>query len=293
MRISILKTSAAVVAAAMLAAGAATAAPQPKCFVKVNSGKTAAGSGRLLARKLAGAEPGDTIQLGGTCKGIFTISKDLTLSGGLTPDETFLIGGSAGTVLSIGVGAAVSIRNLIINGGAANVGGGILNEGDLTLGQGAMVIGNQGGGMLNSGTLLMTDDAVISVNFSANSGGGLFNTGTAVVEDNAAIRDNTSASPPFSVLGGGIYNIGTLVLRGNAAVMRNFANTGGGIFNDGNLTLEGNASVTDNEATSDGGGIGVGASSVVVVDPAWAGTTCDPANTPNDYDASEAGAACP
>jgi hypothetical protein len=279
----------------LMATSVAWAGPQPKCLIKINSGKAAAGTGKTLARKIAAAQPGDTIHLGNRCSGNFTITKDLNLVGDLVPGDTFLLGGSAGTVLTIGAGATVSIAQLGINGGAASIGGGIVNDGDLTLGEGALVFGNDdGGGVFNNGTLRMTGDATISVNFSFNSGGGLYNTGTAIVEDDAAIRDNTSAAGPgFAVLGGGIFNDGSLTLRGNASVRNNFATNGGGVFNDGTLTLEDAASITDNRASANGGGISVGGNSIISVDPAWTGTTCDPANSPNDYDASNGGAACP
>jgi hypothetical protein len=275
-------------------AALAKPAPQPKCLVRINDGKVAAGNGRMLARKLAGAAAGDTIHLGGNCVGNFTITGQLTLIGDLSADDVFLIGGGAGSVLTIPAGADVTITRLLINGGNANVGGGIFNEGHVALGAGAIVLGNnEGGGVFNSGTLELTDDATISVNFSFNNGGGIYNAGTATIGDNAAVRDNTASSSPAALVGGGIFNEGTLTLRGSASVARNFVvGAGGGIFNSGTLNLEGGASITDNDATSEGGGISSGESAVLNIDAAWTGSTCSPANSPNDFDAST-GNACP
>lgn len=285
---------AAILAMAPLAAEAGKPATQPKCLVKVNDGKVAAGAGRMLARKLAGAAPGDTIHLGGNCTGNFTIAKELTLVGDLSVDDVFLLGGGAGSVLTLTSTADVTITKLLIDGGNANVGGGIFNDGTARLGAGTVLLGNnEGGGAFNSGTFEMTDDATIAGNFSFNSGGGLYNTGTATIGGNASVRDNTASAFPSSLVGGGIYNQGTLLLKDNASVRGNIiVGAGGGVFNDGTLTLEGNASITDNDASTEGGGINNGANGIVNVDPAWTGTTCDPANTPNDYDATT-GDACP
>jgi hypothetical protein len=289
-----IRTMTAAVLAAWFTATTAQAAPPVKCLVKVNDGKVAAGNAKLLARKIADAAPGDTIHIGNRCTGNFTITKQLTLTGDLSADDVFLIGGGGGSVLTITADADVTITKLLVNGGNAFVGGGIYNDGTLTLGAGVLVLGNnEGGGVYNAGTLLMTDDALIATNFSFGSGGGLYNEGTAILGDTASIRGNTASASPFSLVGGGIYNAGTLTLRGQASVRENFiVGAGGGIFNEGTLTLEDSASVTDNTATNEGGAIDNGANGVVIVDPAWSGSTCDPANSPNDFDAYSGGAPC-
>src|SRR5205085_6399433 len=204
---------------ALLAQPSSAAAP-PKCFVKVNSGKIGGGNGRLLAKRLTGARPGDTIHLGGRCTGNFVIATNLSLVGDLTPGDAFLLGGGTGTVVTVAAGAAVSIRTLFVSDGTAPVGAGITNDGDLTLGSGAAIIAsNDGGGVLNNGNLTMTDDAQIGINFSFGSGAGLYNTGTATIGGSARIHDNTSATVPgVGTLGGGVFNEGSLILRDDASV---------------------------------------------------------------------------
>ncbi|MBN2293889.1 MAG: cadherin-like domain-containing protein, partial [Pirellulales bacterium] len=112
-------------------------------------------------------------------------------------------------------------------------------------------LADQGGGINNEGTLTLTN-SMLSEN-RASDGGGIFNEGTLTLT-NSTLLDNLSG------YGGGIFNIGKLTLT-NCTLSGNFASVcGGGIYNNGNngtatLTVT-NSTLLDNSTEyGDGGGI--------------------------------------
>jgi hypothetical protein len=133
-------------------------------------------------------------------------------------------------------------------------GGGIYNEGTLTLTHSA-VSGNAaegaGGGILNAGTLTLTQSTV-SGNTANVGGGGIFNIrgwptylGTLMLAD-STVSGNTAGSSG----GGGIHSIDGTVMLTNSTVSGNTANLGGGILSGGRgatLTLT-NSTVSGNSA---------------------------------------------
>jgi hypothetical protein len=136
-------------------------------------------------------------------------------------------GGDQVQVLSVGPGVTATIVGLTIAHGSAGNGGGIDNQGTLTL-RGSAVSNNSclGGG----------------------SGGGIFNDGTLTLF-NSTISDNSGD------FGGGIEDYqGTMTLT-NCTLSENSANSGGGLLNYyGPVTLT-NCTVSNNSAAIGGGGI--------------------------------------
>jgi len=187
----------------------------------------------------ANANPGSTIRLSHGVTYTLSIApsgNDDAATGdlNLTADTTFnfgnvlcmsncaaIIQGGADwhdRILNIAVGAHVdgfliTIRNGHVTGAD---GGGILNNGTLSLSNGTIVSNTTnlwgGGGIQNYGTLLLTDTLILSN--TANYGGGLgsgnpnFYTKTATL-NNCQIVGNQSINQ-----GGGIYNFGTLAING-------------------------------------------------------------------------------
>lgn len=198
--------------------------------------------------------------------------KDVTLIGA-GAEQTILDGGGTVRVLEEAADTLLRLQDLTITRGhaagdyPANAGGGIFNDGTLTL-VGVAVTGNTagifGGGIYNRvGTMTLEGGSSVTGNTVVGigglvSGGGIYNDhGTVTLVDSSVSGNSatvTFSQPP----GGGIYNYwGTVRLQGST-VSSNAAGSGGGIFNhDGSVTLEGGSSVTDNEArgTSSGGGI--------------------------------------
>jgi hypothetical protein len=111
--------------------------------------------------------------------------------------------------------------------GATSEGGGILNDGTLTL-SACTVTGNVSGYMWNGSNYVVTGQGGGIANLS---GGTMTLSGCTVTNNSAGLVRNSSE-------GGGIYNAGTMTLSGST-VTGNTAQYGGGIFNEvgGHLTI--------------------------------------------------------
>ena len=138
----------------------------------------------------------------------------------------------------------------IRNGSTAGGGGGIHNNGTMTL-TNCTISGNSGshggGGIYHEiGTMTLIDSTI--TDNSGGDGGGIFNEVGALNIINSTIS-NSSASDR----GGGIFNFsdGIVTLNGSA-ISSNSANNGGGIENTGTLTVT-NSTVNHNTATTTGG----------------------------------------
>ena len=143
-------------------------------------------------------------------------------------EKATIDGGGNSRVLFLTPSAEVVLRDIILTGGIINPGhgGGIFNEGSLTL-SGSYVVGNSaigasgeqvpsgfGGGIYNSGTLNLVD-STISDNLAEGGRG----------QD--ALDGKGSGGGGGAGLGGGIYNLGVITLTGSD-VLRNEALGGHG-----------------------------------------------------------------
>ncbi|WP_329583100.1 hypothetical protein [Streptomyces sp. NBC_01361] len=79
-----------------------------------------------LQPAIAGAAPGATLMVKGTCTGPFTITKDLTLIG---QGRAVLDGNQAGSTVTVTGAVQVRLTTLTIINGIASAGGGINNAG--------------------------------------------------------------------------------------------------------------------------------------------------------------------
>ena len=217
--------------------------------------------------------------------GILVIERALTITGpagGITirrasADPAFRI-------FRIGSDGDVTLSNLTIRNGRADLGGGIINFGTLRLTH-VTVAGNfasdRGGGIDNHGTLTLTNSTV--ARNTASIGGGILNRGEArltisgsVVNGNAgggifddgghlAVSNSTVAG---NVDWGGIaqsWGVSTLT---NVQITGNRSDGSGGgfvIFRNGRLMLT-NSTVARNSAGGDGGGLSFGLGSKVTID---------------------------
>jgi hypothetical protein len=258
---------AATLVAAMGAQSPAGAAPT-KCLIVNIEGDT---SYQTLQAGVDAATAGSTLTVKGTCFGTTTIDKDLTVTGKDNPrfGTASLDGGNLGSVVTVSLGAHVSITDLIITHGSADFGGGILNlGGSVTLNGSSSVTGNTarfGGGILNrlGGRVTLNDGSSVAGNAatlidgSGGDGGGInnygFNEGSAVIlNDSSSVAGNAAASN-----GSGFNNnVGnTVTLNDNSTVVDNTGLHGGGIRNDGALTLNDGSTITGNSVSGLGGGI--------------------------------------
>ena len=249
---------------------------------------------------------GDTILLAtGTYTGtgsseVVLLDKSATHSGGWNAlftaqtGTSTIDGQSARRGIRINIGVTATVERLVIqNGSASNgLGGGIYNDGTLTLAN-STVTGNtasdfaSGLGIYNTGTMIITNSMISnnSAGFYMSSGAGIFNDiGATLTLNNSAVTGNTA----WGHYGGGIYNAGTLSLN-NSTVSGNTASFGGGgIFNNegflilNNSTLSGNI-VGPGTSSSDGGGIYTNSGIVILNNSTLSG------NAANSYGGNNGG----
>jgi hypothetical protein len=126
---------------------------------------------------------------------------------------------------------------------------------DLNLINGTSGTRGVGGGISNQGTVTLNGASSIHDNIAASGGGGIYNNagGTVTLNGTSSIYDNTAGTR-----GGGIINEGgTVTLNGTSSIHDNSAAVGGGIYNNdgGTVTLNGTGTIHDNTAVTRGGGI--------------------------------------
>jgi CSLREA domain-containing protein/uncharacterized repeat protein (TIGR01451 family) len=221
---------------------------------------------------------------GDAAVGDLDITDDLIITG-LGQNQTIIDGGNSaavGGVLHVAATASVTISGVTIrhgNAGANTYGGGIRNEGTLTLRNSSMSENGaaSGGGIANFGLLTIANSA-IDGNRASSNGGGIYNRYDPNINSSggrAAVLDSTiSGNRAEGVLssGGGIDNqsVATLTnvtISGNAA-----AQDGGGIrvfstdpaaLQLNNVTIADNTADSDDDGTGDGGGMANSAGGIV------------------------------
>jgi hypothetical protein len=107
---------------------------------------------------------------------------------------------------------------------------------------------SSGGGIYNDGVLTLTNDNIVA-NQASQAGGGLFNDGIATVSG-TVIQGNTSG-----YAGGGVYNASAMTITNSTLAGNSAHYYGGGLINVwGDVALTGDY-LTQNYAGWDGGGI--------------------------------------
>lgn len=204
------------------------------------------------------ASPGDVLVAKGTFVGSFVIDKSLTLDG---KSKTVLDGNKVGRVLSIADSSStVTVRNLIVQNGLANLGAGIENVATLNL-ENVHVINNiattGGGGIYNEkskgvGGFLNILDSKISNNH-APEGGGIRSDFAFVIIGRSKISHNVATETG----GGGLLFLGGQAAISHSEIEENSAvNPAGGIWqqNSNFLSLF-KVEIEKNSSQEDGGGI--------------------------------------
>jgi hypothetical protein len=176
---------------------------------------------------------------------------------------TIVDGSSKGRVLYVRLGASLVVSQMNFRHGNSRGadGGGILNQGTLTLIKTNVVTntsGNaDGGGIYNGGILALNQTSVTSnkTGTASGDGGGIFNAGSSMTVVNSTVSGNMTPTGD----GGGIYNsLGSLVLT-NSTISGNTAGglgDGGGIYNSLASLVLSNSTISGNKATDgDGGGV--------------------------------------
>ena len=174
------------------------------------------GSG-TLRNQIAAASAGDTMEFNVT--GTISLLSDLSITKGLTiigptgsPGITLDGSSFFGPIIVVNPGITVNLQNLTIaNATSFGTGGGIINEGALTISN-STFSGNSGAG----GGAIFNDEGsltIINSTFSGNSapssaGGAIFNIALLTVT-NSTFSGNTATAG----FGGGIWNQSTATLK--------------------------------------------------------------------------------
>lgn len=203
------------------------------------------------------ATPTTIVLAGGTPLQLTDTSGATTIAGP-GPGQVAVSGNSLSTVFLINIGVTAEIDGLTITGGKGSIdiggglkaGGGIYNNGRLTLQNAVLTAnaaGNYGGGFYNAvnGTVTVAGSTIAGN--SGQLGGGFFNGGVTTVT-NTSITGNAVTSN-----GGGIYNQATVTLTGSLLANNTATVNGGGVFSNNTATLV-NTTLTGNSAGSLGGG---------------------------------------
>src|SRR6185503_6320760 len=159
------------------------------------------------------------------------VGKNVTIRNN-TGDRLTISGGNLVRVFNVNSGKTANIIGLTIaNGKSATAGGGILNDGTLTIANSTLTGNNtdiDGGAISNSATGTLTlINTTISGNNAAGSGGGVANLGGTVTSINSTITNNRADNDANATgTGGGIHNAsGTTTLK-NTIVAGNFNEDG-------------------------------------------------------------------
>lgn len=177
--------------------------------------------------------------------GLITLGSEIILDNNMTLDGSALSsnvkvsGGGSVRVFRVSTGASVDIDHLDIIDGFADNGGGIYNEGALSISH-STLSGNSasiaGGGIYHIGTMLTVESSTLSSNTAALNGGGIYDHGeltTLSILANSTFHDNSTSGN-----GGGVYadswlSVSNSTFHGNSAI-----SNGGGIYNLDSLYLK-------------------------------------------------------
>jgi hypothetical protein len=197
---------------------------------------------------------GQTITLTSGLLPIRKASGSLTIRGPAAGPVT-ISGNSHSEVFNVAPVATATISGLTITGGICDSGGGLFNNGNLTLTDdtlsGNSARGGGGGGIANGpyGTLMITDSTLSGNSAFLASGGGLANQGSLTI-----LSSTISGNSVLAANGGGLANQGSLTIINSTISGNSATGSAGGIENLSSLTMA-DDTVADNSASGPGGGI--------------------------------------
>jgi hypothetical protein len=215
---------------------------EDRCVLNIDPVTNTSGSAAVpgsLPYEWANAAAGDTIRFAANLNGrtiilgnTLDITKPVTIDGAGTG---ITLNGGGNRVFLIEPGIAADISGLTITGGVA-------------------LLAGAGGGILNEGFLSLSNSSVTG-NIAA-FGGGIANVGSGALTMTGDTTNNNTATGS----GGGVYNSSQLTII-NCTIAVNIAVHGGGIANAHGVLMMGNSTVASNTVTgsqADGGGINTG-----------------------------------
>ena len=203
-----------------------------------------------LVRPATGADGDDNGDLNLTTP--VSVGQDIAITGAGAA-ATIIDANQIDRVLRVGTGRAANITGVTLRNGAVplTVGGGLYNEGTLTLSN-STLSGNGGaffgGGVYNDGTLTLSN-STLSGNTCDGPGGGVYN------DNMLSVYSSTiSGNDAWNGYGGGIVNKGTLLLSLTTLSGNRASGDGGGIYNVGSADVS-QSTISGNSAVGGGGGL--------------------------------------
>ena len=198
--------------------------------------------------------------------GELLIQDDLMIEGPETASLIFDAGGQ-NRVFTIEPDVSVYLSDIIITGGSASEGGGIYNQGNLSVVSSLLTENDatqKGGGIYNLGTLEILDSTLSSntsdVTNDNHGGGAIYNEGDLTINGSTLAGNEANYTDTNSNLyytgGGAIYNnAGSLTLTDSVLSENSSERNGGAIYNHlGTVVIDG-STISENTAQCDGGGI--------------------------------------
>jgi CSLREA domain-containing protein len=190
--------------------------------------------------------------------GTLTVAKNMSIAG---PGASLLAidGGSAAGVFMVNGGVTATISGLNISAGGTRAdGGGIENNGNLTVNNCFFnlngTLGTQYGGAIYNatGALTVTNSTFVRNQSSATEGGAIYNANGALTVTNSTFSDNSASG-----WGGAIYSLGTPTVVTNSTFSGNSASghDGGAIYIKSHGATVTNSIFAGNTAGKDGAGI--------------------------------------
>jgi len=219
-----------------------------------------------LRQAIADAAPGDTIYFqyalgGGTIHlaSTLTIGKNLWINADTVPNSITLSGDTDNDtdgdvrVMIVSPGVTLTLRKINIFQGKATDGGGIVNNGELTL-LSTVLVANSAtsfrGGAINNNGQLDIHDSTFAYNSAVTSGGAISNVGSGTLHIERSLFIFNSARE-----GGAISNSRPLTVINSTFAANTATLYGGGAINNSNTLTIRNATLFDNYAVTGGGGI--------------------------------------
>jgi CSLREA domain-containing protein len=189
---------------------------------------------------------------------ITLVAEDLDVSNGgdyLVIDgggEITISGGNSVRVFFVENSANLTLENLSITDGYAPDGGGIYNNGMVTIrnsslsGNEASASDGKGGGIYNTNTgMVNLTYSTLSENYAAY-GGGIFSYGSLFITNSTLSGNNVLYE------GGGVYSTNTVYISSATVANNNAGNSGGGVYNQENPLHLSNTIMAENTAGVNG-----------------------------------------
>ncbi len=203
--------------------------------------------------------------------GDFNLIKNMILVGDGSLFTT-LDGNGLDRVFTIAPNTVVSISGVTIESGnarvspASHLGGGVYNQGILTLSDDIITVNSaeQGGGIYTTGPMTLNSTLVTANNTASqieNSGGGIMMLNNADVTINSSAIVANTITDLFGSVGAGIYctngklSITNSTIKANSMSGSTGGSKGGGVFSsECAVTIQG-STISGNSTTEEGGGI--------------------------------------